>query len=61
MTEAKQLEKDILKFGACRCVICGEKVTAPPFITSKPHRGPVMYAHTECFEAEQREAEGVDR
>lgn len=36
------------------CVICGEKVTCPPFIASKQRRGPTIYAHTSCFKEEQR-------
>lgn len=36
------------------CFICGERVTDPPFIASKPRRGPTMYAHTRCFEEEQK-------
>lgn len=38
------------------CVICGESVTAPPFVASKPRRGAAtIYAHTGCLEKEQRE------
>ncbi len=36
------------------CIICREKVTGPQFIASKPRRGPTMYAHTHCFEEEQK-------
>lgn len=36
------------------CAICGEKITAPPFIASKPRRGRTIYAHTRCLEEEQR-------
>jgi hypothetical protein len=40
----------------CRCVICSEAVTeAQPFIASKPRRGGLIVAHTECWEKEQRE------
>lgn len=39
----------------CHCVICGEKVTAPPFIASKPRRGKrLILAHTACLEQEQQ-------
>lgn len=41
------------KHASC-CVICGESVTDPPFIASKPRRGPTMYAHTRCLKEEQR-------
>lgn len=37
------------------CVICREQVTAPPFVASKPRKGSVIYAHTSCFEKEQKE------
>ena len=38
----------------CFCIICREQVTAPPFIASKPRKGPTLYIHTECFQKEQR-------
>ena len=37
------------------CVICGEKVTAPPFIASKPKRGVAIYAHTACLQREKED------
>ena len=37
-----------------RCVICGEPITAPPFVASKPKRGATIYAHTSCLEHEQQ-------
>ena len=37
-----------------RCVVCGEPVTAPPFVASKPRRGATIYAHTSCLEKEPR-------
>lgn len=40
--------------GEANCVICGEKITAPPFIASKPKRGATIYAHTRCFTKEQK-------
>jgi hypothetical protein len=46
-------------YGEAKCLICGEKVTAPPFIASKPRRGPTIYVHTECFKQEQREYKEV--
>lgn len=39
------------------CAICGERVTAPPFVASKLRKGPTIYAHTECFQKEQKEME----
>lgn len=48
-------EPKIPKYGKVYCVICTEQVTAPPFVASKPRRGPVIYAHTSCFEKEQKE------
>lgn len=42
-----------LKDGA-RCAICGEPVTAPPFVASKPKRGATILAHTECLQKEQQ-------
>ena len=34
----------------CHCVVCGEKVLAPPFIASKPRRGKgLIIAHTHCL------------
>lgn len=39
---------------APRCVVCGEEITDPPFIASKPRRGRTIYAHTRCLEEEQR-------
>lgn len=45
----------IPKCGKVYCVICREQVTAPPFVASKPRRGPTIYAHTECFTKEQKE------
>lgn len=42
-----------------RCVICGEPITAPPFVASKPRRGAVVYAHTICLEQEQRGGGGA--
>ncbi len=38
-----------------RCVICGERVLAPPFVASKPRKGTTIYAHTACLEQEQKE------
>lgn len=43
------------KYERVYCVICLEQVTAPPFVASKPHKGPIIYAHTSCFEEEQKE------
>ena len=37
------------------CAICGERVTAPPFVASKPRKGPTIYIHTACFVQERRE------
>ena len=37
------------------CAICGERVTAPPFVASKPRKGSPIYIHTACFAQEQRE------
>lgn len=40
----------------CRCVICQEAITAEQsFLASKPRRGKLTAAHTECWEKEQRE------
>jgi hypothetical protein len=40
-----------------RCVICGEKIEGQGFIASKPRRkGSTIYAHTRCFEEEQKGA-----
>lgn len=34
----------------CHCVVCGEKVLAPPFVASKPRRGKgLIIAHTRCI------------
>ena len=34
----------------CHCVVCGEKVLAPPFVASKPRRGKgLIIAHTHCI------------
>lgn len=34
----------------CHCVVCGEKVLAPPFVASKPRRGAgLIIAHTHCI------------
>lgn len=39
-----------LATGDCHCVVCGEKVLAPPFIASKPRRGKgQIIAHTHCI------------
>lgn len=38
-----------------RCIICGEKITDQEFIASKPHKGPTIYAHRDCFEKEQED------
>lgn len=43
------------KYGKVFCAICGEEVKAPPFIDSKPKRGPTTYVHTQCFTEEQKE------
>lgn len=43
------------KYERVFCTICQEQVMAPPFIASKPRRGSVIYAHTSCFEKEQKE------
>lgn len=45
----------IPKYEKVFCVICGEQVTAPPFVASKPRRGSTIYIHTSCFEKEQKE------
>lgn len=37
------------------CTVCGEKVTAPPFMASKPKRGATIYAHTACLKREKEE------
>lgn len=46
----------------CRCVICSEAVTeGQPFIASKPRRGGLIVAHTECWEQEQRELKEAEK
>lgn len=40
-----------------RCIICGGLITGMSFMASKPRRGPILYAHTQCFEEEQKEGE----
>ena len=37
------------------CTICGEPVTTPPFIASKPQKGTIIYAHTDCLKREKEE------
>lgn len=37
------------------CTVCGEPITAPPFIASKPKRGATIYAHTACLMQEKEE------
>lgn len=47
-----------LPIGDCRCVVCGEKVLAQPFIASKPRRGKgLIIAHTHCIKT-RAESEG---
>lgn len=48
-------EPRIPKYDKVYCVICLEQVTAPPFVASKPRKGSIIYAHTACFEKEQKE------
>lgn len=38
-----------------RCIICGEKINGPEYIASKPRKGPIIYAHTHCYEKEQED------
>ena len=55
-------EPKIPKYERVFCIICREQVTAPPFVASKPRKGPIIYAHTECFMKEQKEwKEGRER
>jgi hypothetical protein len=38
------------------CTVCGEPITAPPFIASKPKRGATIYAHTTCLKTGQEDS-----
>ena len=44
------------EFRPC-CAVCGERVTAPPFVASKPRKGPTFYIHTACLAQEQKDWE----
>lgn len=52
---SKPWEPRIPIYDRVHCVICGQRVEAPPFVASKPRKGPTIYAHTECFTKEQTE------
>lgn len=58
---SEKWEPKIPRTGTVFCAICREPVTAPPFVASKPRRGPIIYIHTACFEKEQRELKETNK
>lgn len=47
---AKEWSPRLPRLGDCHCVVCGERVLAPPFVASKPRRGKgLIIAHTHCI------------
>lgn len=58
---SKPWEPRIPSYPRPYCAICKEAVTAPPFVASKPRKGPIIYIHTECFAKEQAEWKGEQK
>ena len=43
------------------CTVCGEPVTAPPFIATKPKRGTLIYAHTACLMGKKEDKNDIGK